>query len=174
MKKIAELKNPASDLNKAGDDEVLFVLRGTDPAFPAAVEAWINERVVLGLNDTEDCSLVLARNLVCEAMTPSLLFEIAKGQIFIALGEFGKHFNVKFESELSFQVGEFVTIGVNLDFELGNTKKTFYLIIGWRDFDELGLELGEDGDIYPICSSLIHTLIVDLLTENEKNIEHQF
>jgi hypothetical protein len=54
MRKRDELADPGSCLNKAREDEWLFVLLGRDPAAPAAVHAWIAERVRLGLNGPDD------------------------------------------------------------------------------------------------------------------------
>lgn len=54
MKKCDELSDPNSCLNKAKDDEQLFVLLGRDLAAPAAVRFWIEERVRLGLNKYTD------------------------------------------------------------------------------------------------------------------------
>lgn len=50
MKKIDEINNPGSCLNKAADDEILFVLRAKDPVAPMIIRAWTTERVRLGLN----------------------------------------------------------------------------------------------------------------------------
>ena len=54
MKKRDELNNPKSCLAKAKDDEWIFVLLGRDPAAQAAIIAWCNERIRLGLNVEED------------------------------------------------------------------------------------------------------------------------
>jgi len=54
MRKRDELTNPDSCLNKAGDTEMLFVLRGHDLAAPSAIRAWIEERVRLGKNAITD------------------------------------------------------------------------------------------------------------------------
>jgi hypothetical protein len=45
-----ELKNPNSCLNRAGDDEIIFVLMARDVAAPAAIQRWVDERVRLGKN----------------------------------------------------------------------------------------------------------------------------
>lgn len=44
MIKSEELANPNSCLNKARNNEMLFVLLARDPAAPAAIRAWIAER----------------------------------------------------------------------------------------------------------------------------------
>jgi hypothetical protein len=54
MRKREELTNPASCLNRAAEDEMLFVLLGRDAAAPAAVRAWIAERIRLGKNKADD------------------------------------------------------------------------------------------------------------------------
>jgi hypothetical protein len=62
MRKSKELADPNSCLNKAGEDEMLFVLLGRDKAAPAAVHAWVLERLRLGLNTLEDPKIVEAMN----------------------------------------------------------------------------------------------------------------
>jgi len=58
MKKRDELADPKSCLNRAGENEQLFVLRERDPAFPATVEFWSRERQKLGLDgDVRDVAL---------------------------------------------------------------------------------------------------------------------
>jgi hypothetical protein len=54
MRKRDELTDPASCMSRARDDEWTFVLLGRDPAAPAAVRAWVEERVRLGKNRRED------------------------------------------------------------------------------------------------------------------------
>jgi len=60
MRKKDELTSPSSCLNKAREDEWLFVLLGRDAAAPAAVRAWIEERVRLGKNTRTDPQIVEA------------------------------------------------------------------------------------------------------------------
>ena len=60
MRKLDEIQNPASCLNRAKDDEVLFVLRGHDLAAPATIRAWCAERIALGKNNPLDWQLVEA------------------------------------------------------------------------------------------------------------------
>lgn len=57
MKKSEEIANPYSCLNKAGDDEFVFVLRETDPASAPAVRAWIKGRIDSGKNKMSDKKL---------------------------------------------------------------------------------------------------------------------
>lgn len=55
-----ELADPSSCLNKANDDEYIFVLIGRDKAATAAIIAWCNERIRLGLNSKDDDKLAKA------------------------------------------------------------------------------------------------------------------
>lgn len=54
MRKRDELTNPAGCMFRAGDDEMTFVLLSRDAAAPAAIRAWITERVRLGKNTLDD------------------------------------------------------------------------------------------------------------------------
>lgn len=54
MIKFHELTNPKSCLNKAQPTEMLFVLLARDPAAPATIRAWADERVKLGKNQPDD------------------------------------------------------------------------------------------------------------------------
>lgn len=60
MLKRDELVNPKSCLNKAMDDEYLFVLLQRDPAAQAAIMAWVNRRLALGLNQPSDKQIIEA------------------------------------------------------------------------------------------------------------------
>lgn len=60
MKKRDELADPNSCLNKAKDDEMLFVLLARDPAAAVAVRAWVGERIRLGKNAPNDAKVVEA------------------------------------------------------------------------------------------------------------------
>ncbi len=60
MRKHDELTDPGSCLNRARDDEWLFVLLGRDAAAGAAVNAWIDERIRLGKNTRTDPQIVEA------------------------------------------------------------------------------------------------------------------
>lgn len=50
MKKRDELNDPASCLNRARDDELVFTLLGRDRAAADTVRFWVQERIRLGLN----------------------------------------------------------------------------------------------------------------------------
>lgn len=63
MRKHEELSQPNSCLNKARDDERLFVLLDRDLATPATIWAWIAERLRLGLNKHGDAQIVEAEEL---------------------------------------------------------------------------------------------------------------
>lgn len=54
MRKWQELQSPSSCLNKAGLDELIFVLLGRDTAAPVAIRAWADERVRNGKNKASD------------------------------------------------------------------------------------------------------------------------
>lgn len=60
MRKQDEITDPSSCLNKAKPTEWLFVLLGRDAAAPAAVRAWIGERLRLGKNQPDDPQIVEA------------------------------------------------------------------------------------------------------------------
>lgn len=48
MTKREELSNPASCLNKAAEDEIIFVLRSTDKLSPRLVRAWAEAAAMYG------------------------------------------------------------------------------------------------------------------------------
>lgn len=60
MTKKQEILNAGSCFNRAGEDEFMFVLLGRDPAAPAAIRAWCEERVRLGKNTPDDHEIVTA------------------------------------------------------------------------------------------------------------------
>jgi hypothetical protein len=60
MLKHLELSDPNSCLNRANDDEMLFVLLGRDRAAPDAVRAWIHERIGTGKNEGGDAQILEA------------------------------------------------------------------------------------------------------------------
>lgn len=60
MLKHEELTNPESCLNRAREDEMLFVLLGRDIAAPVAIRAWVSERVRLGKNRDTDPQIIEA------------------------------------------------------------------------------------------------------------------
>ena len=54
MIKRDEIEDQESCFNKAHEGERLFVLLARDPAAPAALRAWIAERIRLGKNTPDD------------------------------------------------------------------------------------------------------------------------
>lgn len=62
MIKIEELNNPNSCINKAKNDEMVFVLLGRDIAAPAAIQEWINQRIFSGKNSSQDEQIKEAYN----------------------------------------------------------------------------------------------------------------
>lgn len=79
MRAHLEKSEPTSCLNRAKDDEMVFVLLGRDPAAPVAIRAWISARIKynknrpgdLQLTDAEKCASAMEAERV-------LLLEIAK------------------------------------------------------------------------------------------------
>lgn len=57
MTKFEELANPESCMSRAGYAEMLFVLLARDVAAPAAIRAWVEERVRLGKNSHDDAQI---------------------------------------------------------------------------------------------------------------------
>lgn len=60
MRKRDELTDSKSCLNRAHDDELLFVLLARDPAAPVAIRTWVDERIRLGKNAASDPQIVEA------------------------------------------------------------------------------------------------------------------
>jgi hypothetical protein len=56
-----ELSDPHSCLNRAHEDEMLFVLLGRDVAAPVAIRAWIAERIRIGKNKEDDFQIIEAQ-----------------------------------------------------------------------------------------------------------------
>lgn len=54
MRKIHEIKDPSSCLNKSRENEIIFVLCARDPASPETIRQWCNRRLLLGLNLLND------------------------------------------------------------------------------------------------------------------------
>jgi hypothetical protein len=54
MIKAYELTEPNSCLSKAGDNEMLFVLRAKDPTAAETIRDWVERRIAAGLNARED------------------------------------------------------------------------------------------------------------------------
>ena len=74
MKKCDELNDSESCLNKATDNERLFILIARDPAAPIAIRAWIAERIRLGKN-------VPADEQIREAFKCAALMELERVEI---------------------------------------------------------------------------------------------
>jgi hypothetical protein len=68
VRKRDELTDPASCMSRARDDEWTFVLLGRDAAAPAAVRAWIEERVRLGKNVRGDAQTAEAERWIAAAL----------------------------------------------------------------------------------------------------------
>ncbi len=64
MIKSEELSNPNSCLNKAKDDEILFVILDRDLAFAGTILYWIEKRIQLGLNKRDDLKMIETANCV--------------------------------------------------------------------------------------------------------------
>ncbi len=65
MIKRKELSDPKSCMSKADDDEMTFVLIGRDAAAPAAIRAWVKERIRLGKNMLGDEQTTEAEECAC-------------------------------------------------------------------------------------------------------------
>ena len=74
MIKRDEIEDTQSCLNKANDSERLFVLLARDPAAPAAIRAWIAERLRLGKNVAGD-------EQIREAFECANLMELERSEI---------------------------------------------------------------------------------------------
>lgn len=67
MRKIEELSCAKSCINRARDNEIVFVLLARDPAAPSTIRFWIEERIRLGINtpidrqviDAEICAVIM-------------------------------------------------------------------------------------------------------------------
>jgi hypothetical protein len=55
-----EIEYTESCLNKARDDERIFVLLARDPAAPSAIRRWVDVRINLGKNKATDPQIVEA------------------------------------------------------------------------------------------------------------------
>lgn len=60
MRKKHELAKPESCLNKAKDEEMIFVLLARDKAAGATIRFWRYERIRLGLNEAHDSQMMEA------------------------------------------------------------------------------------------------------------------
>jgi hypothetical protein len=60
MRKKDELSREHTCMHSAHPEEMVFVLLGRDPAAPAAIRAWVSERIRLGKNINTDPQLTEA------------------------------------------------------------------------------------------------------------------
>jgi len=60
MRKTDEVTYPTSCLNRAREDEMLFVLLGRDAAAPSTIRHWVDERIRLGKNKANDPQIIEA------------------------------------------------------------------------------------------------------------------
>jgi hypothetical protein len=60
MLKSLELAEPNSCLNRAKNEERIFVLLARDPAAPKAIREWVKERIRLGKNRPDDPQMLEA------------------------------------------------------------------------------------------------------------------
>lgn len=60
MRRIDEMRLPDTCLNKARDDERIFVLLERDEAAPYAIRAWAEKRIELGKNHPHDAQITAA------------------------------------------------------------------------------------------------------------------
>lgn len=74
MIKRDTIENSKSCLNKAYDQEQLFIMLARDPAAPVAIRAWIAERLRLGKNNPGD-------EQIREAYECATLMELQRGEI---------------------------------------------------------------------------------------------
>lgn len=63
MKKSDELALSKSCFNKAGDNELMFILLARDVVTPATIRYWIAERIRIGKNKIDDLQITEARDL---------------------------------------------------------------------------------------------------------------
>lgn len=61
MLKHLEVSSPTSCLNKAHEEEPVFVLRAKDKAAPDTLKAWVSWRLYWGLNKREDAKILRMR-----------------------------------------------------------------------------------------------------------------
>lgn len=71
MRKRDELTDPQSCMNRANDEEMTFVLLARDAAAPAAIRAWVEERIRLGKNQRGDSQII-------EAMQCAWIMEVQR------------------------------------------------------------------------------------------------
>lgn len=64
MFKYGEIGDATSCFNKAKITEMIFVLLERDKAAPAAIRAWIDERIRIGKNSSDDPQIQEARKVI--------------------------------------------------------------------------------------------------------------
>lgn len=74
MIKQRELKDPKSCINRALGNEMVFVLLGRDASAPAAIRAWVLDRVQIGKNVMRDREIQEA--LACAATMEARRHEV--------------------------------------------------------------------------------------------------
>ncbi len=67
MLKKDERDLPDSCFNKAADDEMIFVLKESDPSFRRTVQFWADHRVANGHNKRDDEKIASALRIVDNA-----------------------------------------------------------------------------------------------------------
>ena len=60
MRKHLELNRLESCLNRAKDEEMVFVLLGRDPCAPVAIRMWVEARILFGKNKRDDPQIIEA------------------------------------------------------------------------------------------------------------------
>lgn len=60
MRKDEELRNPNSCLNRAKDDEIIFVLLERDASAPDIIRDWCRHRIASGKNKAQDREILEA------------------------------------------------------------------------------------------------------------------
>jgi hypothetical protein len=68
MRRQDELADPASCLNRAANQEWLFVLLGRDRSAPVAVRAWIEDRIHRGKNIRTDTQIIEAEQWIATVL----------------------------------------------------------------------------------------------------------
>ena len=62
MRRWEEATSPSSCINKAQENEMVFVLLSRDKAAPEAIRAWVRTRIEIGLNNRTDYQITEALN----------------------------------------------------------------------------------------------------------------
>lgn len=68
MRKVQELADLDSCLNRAKDNELVFVLLARDRAAPIAVRSWIEERIRTGKNQRTDPQILEAELWISDVL----------------------------------------------------------------------------------------------------------